>query len=409
MEFKQPKYYSDLDVDFIDSHKLCHYTLERWLARLLFNDDLDRVVYCSSDVAFRRRTEMVNKSKIKDGIALQNLDLPFAATYVEPQLQFDDRAGSVNAKQILIGIDEDDTKTRAAAVKYTANADLFFFSLSDCKRAQAILFQEASPRGRSRLNMYVGWNNHILGIPCNLTIESVTMDAYKESDFLNKMHIYSLRVRFTFRTYNVYIPHTLGFSLPQRFYYYQEENTTYNFTYDVELGWLSRKFGMSLIDAYNAGFVEDTLHVTAGYDEPDDTIRASIYQVESTPTSATMAIEDLENVTRMSYLFRGKWHQIDLDEEYEDSSEDSDSDSSDSICRCTLDNLEPGSTYNLVITAFTENATTKTYKVRLTTDAIENDPTPTPEKINAETPKLISKTVTTPENLEYSTLEGLTL
>lgn len=403
-ELQNDTYYSDLKEEYIDSLNLCKQAAELYFANVLFGHDLSRIIYASPTITLRRRTE-IESSKVSDSsaIQIQDLNLPYGSLFIKPQITDDDRAGAVSAAHILVGVDEYDVKTRAIAIKYTATLDLFFSNFEDARKAQSILWQESRPQGPAWIALWMAWNEHRIGIPCNITIDNITMDDYDETNWLAKARIFRIQVSMTIRTYNVYMPEAKGCSLPVRFVYFRESLAQMRFTLtqDVSLEWSTKKFGTDLAELDTVYF-DDFTHYIDGYFDPDMDISTDIDPV-MTETSAVIAIETTDPST-ISYAL------ITLNNITKKIS------SSDFVLQesgkygvsATFDGLTPSSEYKVAIVAFSNKGTAKTYVVNCKTKADENDKSPTADKINAENQNLTEYGYDDKKS-EYAGLEGLTL
>src|SRR5574344_406705 len=103
-EYIQNSYYEDDKNKFIDIHQSIKVAVEDFLATLLFKGDFSRIIYCTDDICFRRRIELVDSShKDMENIQPINLNLPFANFCQTSDFDDDDRVYSVQTGQAVQG------------------------------------------------------------------------------------------------------------------------------------------------------------------------------------------------------------------------------------------------------------------------------------------------------------------
>lgn len=56
-EFIQKNYFNSTNIKFVDVHRSNKVSIEAWLSKLIFHDDLSRIIYSAQDIAFRKRIE----------------------------------------------------------------------------------------------------------------------------------------------------------------------------------------------------------------------------------------------------------------------------------------------------------------------------------------------------------------
>ena len=62
-QFIQNTYYASTRKKYVDIYRSINASIEWWISKLLFHDDLKRIVYATQDIAFRKRIETLDKGK----------------------------------------------------------------------------------------------------------------------------------------------------------------------------------------------------------------------------------------------------------------------------------------------------------------------------------------------------------
>lgn len=215
-------YYKDNATKFIDIHRSIQIAIESFLATTVLKGDFSKIVYCTPDICFRRRVELVD-AEHKDFTNIQpiNLDLPFASYCQSSDFEPDDRQFVMQSAQAITGgyLEEFGHRLRNIPVKSTYKATIFFARRDEIRMAHQILFWDQYPQAPIWIENKVIWNNKQLSIPCNITIDRVSSKTeYQESDFLTKSKIFPLDVEMTVRSYQLLIPNIDNIiNLPVRF------------------------------------------------------------------------------------------------------------------------------------------------------------------------------------------------
>lgn len=255
-EFIHNSYYSPVSKKFVDVHRSNQASIEWFLAKLLFKDDLKRVIYSTQDNIFRKRIESLDNGKNdEEPLKREMLDLPFASYSMSGDVEPDDRTASVNAGQAVDGIyypDEDRTM-RSLAVKYHYKVICFFESLENVRIAQQLLFWEKEPKSPIWLYSNIIWRNMKIDIPTFVTIDSITTNPqYKETDWLKKNRVFPVEVELTIRSYQLLINNVSKIiQLPIRFsdfkdLYEEDEDNSSVITEEVVLNWAAQKFDLNV-------------------------------------------------------------------------------------------------------------------------------------------------------------------
>lgn len=243
-------YYDSLDrKDYISTDLMVKVGLEWFLSTLLFKGDVNRVLYSKEDIVFRRRTETVGKGFVKgdNNINYVSLDLPFACYSAAGSFEEDDRTASMNTAAAVKGWVSPETGivVKAMPVKINYQATAFFAKLRDVDKAATLLYWEQYPKAP----LYMSVENDVAGmkvdVPVNVTIESIDQSPeYAEKEWLNKSKIFPVKIGLTIRTYQILIEDFENtIKLPVRFsglYAYNDEDIV--FTQKTSLIWANEKW-----------------------------------------------------------------------------------------------------------------------------------------------------------------------
>jgi hypothetical protein len=316
-------YQSVYDSNIISTNMCCRLAMEFFLSTLLFKEDLSRVVYSKEDIAFRRRIETLGNGDVKDGnYNYVSLDLPFAAYSQKTGFEEDDRGHTQNAGQIVLGHIDPDSGiiVKAAAVKTSYSATLFFSRRDDVNIASQLLYWEKTPKFPVYYIVEHVINGFPIDIPVFMTLESFDSNTeYEEKTWLQQSKIFPIKCEFTIRSYQTLIEHVdHKIKLPIRFsglYGYNDEEIY--FTQKTCLIWADKKWTPSEYDAIIAKeiAVGPTGIVTQGKKTAEDFDKNSNKRIddlsgETWPTVAETARLKLD-VGLQNY---GKISQVEVNE-----------------------------------------------------------------------------------------------
>lgn len=255
-QFIQKNYYETTNKKFIDTHLSNKISIEVWLSKLLFHDDLKRVIYSAQDIAFRKRIESIDKGKNDDDIIKpEMLDLPFASFCMSADPAPDDRMAAVNAGESVDGIyyEDEDREMRRLAVMTKYKIVCFFARQDDVRIAQQLLLWEKEPKSPIWMYTPIQWRGVTINLPTFLTIESInTTPNYNEIDWLTKNRIFPIEIEVTSRSYQLLINNVDKIiQLPMRFANYiddfeEDEDHTSYLTEEVVLTWAAKKFDLDI-------------------------------------------------------------------------------------------------------------------------------------------------------------------
>lgn len=412
-EFIHKSYYDSSSQKFVDIHRSIQVSLEWFLSKLLFKNDLSRVIYSTQDNIFRRRIESLDQGKNdSEPLKREMLSLPFACYFQNGDIEPDDRIASMNASQAVNGtfFEKENRLMRRLAVKYKYKAICFFESLENVRIAQQLLFWEKEPKSPIWLYTPILWRNMTINIPTNVTIESITTNPqYKETDWLKNNRVFPVEVEFTVRSYQLLINNVDKIhQLPIRFSNYiddfeEDEEEEAFISEEVILNWATEKFNLNTneeevdtnspeYNLYSPYFVqreltipeiatscvkvpnEYTTDVIRGYWQADTSCILSAYKydsIKSTPTSARISFKVKPSTFKYfdhMTLYIPTKEKVDVTD-----------------CHATeafINGLYPNSEYKLTISLYALDGTVSNYFLTFTTKDSEDNEAPQPEKIN---------------------------
>ena len=410
-EFIQNNYFNSTNVKFVDVHRSNKISIEAWLTKLIFHDDLSRIIYSTPDMAFRKRIESLDSGKNEEQpLKPEMLNLPFASFCMSGDPEPDDRLASVNATESVTGLyfEEFDRTMRRIAVKTKYKVILYFSRLDDVRIAHQLLFQEMVPKHPIWMYNSVKWRGINVDLPTYMTVESInTHPDYKERDWLTKNRIFPIEVELTSRSYMLSINNVDKIiQLPMRFASYkdefEEDEYVEVFTEEVILDWASRKWNIdtdtSAINTnepeyqlYSPFFVnhemsesELTENVAIPNKYMTETVRA-YWQEDTTCTLSKYMYDDAKSTPEKARIaFKVKPSQFkyfDHMELYIPTKKPVIVDD----CHATeayIDGLYPNSEYKLSITLYSTDNTLQRYYISFKTKDSPKNEAPQPEKIN---------------------------
>lgn len=411
-EFIQKNYFNSTNIKFVDVHRSNKVSIEAWLSKLIFHNDLSRIVYSTPDMAFRKRVESLDYGKDDEApLKPEMLSLPFASFYMSGDPEPDDRMAAVNATESVTGLyyEAEDRLMRTTAVKTKYKITLYFSRLDDVRIAQQLLYWEMIPKHPIWMYNNVKWRGINVSLPTYVTIDSInTNPDYKERDWLTKNRIFPIDVELTSRSYQLGINNVDKIiQLPMRFANYKDEFEEDEYveymTEEVVLDWAARKWSIDVdtsavntedptYQLYSPYFVSHEMTegelaetVALPNEYMTETIRA-YWQEDTTCTlSKYMYDENLSTPDKARIAFKVKpsmFKYFDHMELYIPTKNVVRVDD----CHATeayIEGLYPNSEYKLTITLYSLDNTLQRYYLSFKTkDSPENE-APQPEKINS--------------------------
>lgn len=410
-EFIQGNYYNSTNVKWVDTHRSNKISIEAFFTKLLFHDDLSRIIYSSPDVAFRKRIESLDKGKDDETpLKPEMLNLPFASFYMSGDPEPDDRVAAVNAAESVTGLyyEVEDRLMRTTAVKTKYKVTCYFSRLDDVRIAQQLVYWEMIPRHPIWMHNTVKWRGINIELPTYVSIESInTNPEYKERDWLTKNRIFPIEIELTSRSYQLGINNVDKIiQLPMRFASYKDEFEEDEYveiiTEEVALNWASQKFQIDIdrseinrndneYKLYSPYFINQEMteqELTESVAIPNrymtDTVRAywqedtacmlNAYRYDearSTPNRARVAFKIKPSTFKYfknMELYIPTKKPVIVDD-----------------CHATeayIDGLYPNSKYKLTLTVYSLDNTLQRYYLTFTTKNSESNQAPQPEIIN---------------------------
>lgn len=400
------------DLKWINPHRSIKVSIEWFLSKLLFSGDISRVIYSTKEIAFRKRIELLDKGKNKDGILSPvTLDLPYAIYWRESDPEKDEIR--MNAGQAVFGeyLPEFDRTLRAWAMKDTYKVILFYSRQDEVLEAMNLIAQEQLPEHPIFTYVPIKWRNKDLNYPVNITIESVNSNpSYDETQWLKEKRIFMVEVELTVRYYNLHINNVRKvIHLPIRFQqfidtYEEDELEDEYVTEEVILNWASKKFNIDMdaskIDKNDPEYKELEKHYFLPQDTSDGGVakQGAIYPNEyttdiikdyfdgyapcfletyfydeeaSSPFEAnikySIAADQLENLSSIEFYIPTKETLIITDK---------------SLTEITVKDLQPNSEYKCTIKVRTTADYVHVYYLSFRTKNDDSNKAPQPGKIN---------------------------
>ena len=411
-EFIQNNYYNSTNIKWVDVHRSNKISIEAWLTKLLFHNDLSRVVYATQDIAFRRRIETLDQGKDDEApLKPEMLDLPFASFSMSGDPEPDDRMAAVNATEAVTGLyyEEEDRKMRTIAIKTKYKIICWFSRRDDVRMAHQLLFQEMIPKHPIWMYTPVKWRNITVNLPTFVELESInTTPDYKERDWLTKNRIFPIEIELTSRSYMLTINNVDKIiQLPMRFANYEDifEEDEYEevITEEVALTWAAQKFDIDIdtnaVDTndsdyklYSPYFVNLEMsddELASGVAIPNkymtDTVRA-YWQEDTACTLSAYKYDSVRSTSSKARIaFKVKpstFKYFDYMEFYIPTKEPV----TVKDCHSTeayIEGLYPNSTYKLTITVYSTDGTLQRYYLTFTTKNSDDNIAPQPENIGS--------------------------
>jgi hypothetical protein len=188
--------------------------VERFLANILFKNDLTRVVWASDAYAYRKRFELVaqsDKAMFEGSFRADQLDFPFL-NYFYSGGNFwtpDDRVATQQAFQMKRGMMAAGLPDylRILPVKTELTATAHFQRDDDARLAYEMLMWEMMPKGSILLSVTINWRDVPILLPVFITVEDLQFNPqFNETDWLKSQRIHPLKFKMSLRTYTLDYP-----------------------------------------------------------------------------------------------------------------------------------------------------------------------------------------------------------
>lgn len=411
-EFLQKNYFNSTNIKWVDTHRSNKVSIEVFLAKLLFHDDVRRVIYSTQDAAFRKRIESLDKGKNEEApLKPEMLDLPFASFSMIGDPEPDDRMAAVNATESVTGLyyEEEDRLMRRLAVKTKYKIICFFSRLDDVRIAQQLLMWEQKPDHPIWMYNNVKWRGINIDLPTFATIESInTNPDYKENDWLKNNRIFPIEVEITIRSYQLGINNVDKIiQLPMRFANYKDEFEDDEYmeviTEEVVLNWAALKWGLDVDTTkinvenddykfYSPYFVNQEMsdeELRAGIAIPNKYMSDSVVAYWQEDTISTLnayqydPIRSTDDSARIIFKVKPSTFKYFDHMELYIPTKDVVTITDCHATEAWFPGLYPNSNYKLTITVYATDGTLQRYYLDFTTKNSEKNQAPQPEKINS--------------------------
>jgi len=187
--------------------------LETYLSNQLFKNDATRIVYSSSEFAFRKRTQEL--SKLGNGTNLNNLDLPF----LNYKITGIDRSVSRQwwNKPIVnrgLFIDELGFKVKCLPVKISYDSTIYFHRDDDLLYAYNQLLWDDGDETKINFSLMV--EGVELGFFSLYMLDNMSYEpTYNETEWLTRNKIHTASLNFTCETV-IIKDNLLNFGIPEK-------------------------------------------------------------------------------------------------------------------------------------------------------------------------------------------------
>lgn len=195
---------------YVNTQYASQIPLEAFLSNLLVRGDQSRILYASTDMAFRKRFQTVdleNGGDIAD-IKPSQLNFPFVNYWYSGYFEPDDRAYSVQPSQMVNGqyVEGLPAYLRAMAVKTTFSITAMYSRDDDARLAHDLVLWEANPKGPVQFQIPIQWKDIELMLPTFFTIENLQFnpDNYNETEWLKSQRIVPVKFDVVCRTYSIH-------------------------------------------------------------------------------------------------------------------------------------------------------------------------------------------------------------
>lgn len=201
------------DRNFINIRTSLIISVFDYFEELFFKGEPGRIIYASDAFAFRRRNQLLEKSKANHPLLAQNLNLPFANFYITGISSNTDRAWKSRPLELEGIMDWDiNKKIRLSPVKITFEATIYTEKETDKNYVTSQIIWEDILETKLKPVFEIDGKTF-----SNIALVSYTgnfTNQYSESDWLTKNKIRATSFDFTIDTYLVRT-NTEGFCIPK--------------------------------------------------------------------------------------------------------------------------------------------------------------------------------------------------
>lgn len=209
-EATRKQYYDH--VDYTATYYALYVALEKWMADVVFREDLSRVFLSSPDYAYRRRFELTDTAVAYNKIQPASLRFPFANYWpLNAGWQPDDRIAANPASFVEVGVSAQSRILKAMMVTTDIEALLHFDREDDARQAyERLLWQSYRERYSSTT---IAWKGEVLGLPLNIKVKNLEFNPnFTEQDWLKSNRIFIVRCTIGLRSYSLEPPRQLPYN-----------------------------------------------------------------------------------------------------------------------------------------------------------------------------------------------------
>jgi len=193
MELIESRYYQPNKLNNVTY--LVFMALEKYFGQEIFKNDLSRIIYSSSEFAFRQRINKLYPSLTPPytSITASQMQFPFANYFRNSSWRIDSRPAIQNATAALYGFsisNEIPVPIRFLQTEMDFDFNFYFNRDDDAQNCYDILMWIQNPTPKQFSFPGLKYKNYSLDIPIILKTENITWtNQFKENDWLNKNRV----------------------------------------------------------------------------------------------------------------------------------------------------------------------------------------------------------------------------
>lgn len=198
-ELSRKQYYKH--DNYVATYYALYIALERWLASVVFRNDISRVFLASPQYAYRRRFELTDPTTSYTTLPSASLRFPFANYWpLNDGWMPDTRLAANPASMLERGISVQSRILQAMMVTTDIELLLHFDREDDARLAyESLLWQSFRERYHSTT---VAWRGEVLEIPMNIKVQNLEFNPeFKEKDWLETNRIFIIKAVVQLRSY----------------------------------------------------------------------------------------------------------------------------------------------------------------------------------------------------------------
>lgn len=319
--------------------------LERWLADVVFREDISRVFLASDNLAFRRRFEITDTSVAYENLQTSSLQFPFANYTINGGWQPDSRSGTNPAARVFLGLSARTRILRSMAVEGTLDVTFYFDREDEARWAYERLLFRSYREYFFKVQQY--WFEEQIEIPVFLKVQNLQYAPnFDQAAWLQENRIFTIRATMRARSTVVEPPPQSAFTqglIPV------ENTELYPLTQEV------------ISELRNTNNLLNSISITSLFEE-NPAITVNQFGVVTSTVSNVIVSWDIEaspgtNITQY-VLELSNGERVTLDP---------------TVSTYSFNNLTPGSTYIANLTAFSDTGPAKVIPLQFTTQVDPNE------------------------------------